>query len=113
MDRDSEVRMLVLNSMVDDFENLDQIIFPTVRSDGRLLGWEIERGEVVTHLAELVESGFVGAFRLASEPPHEIRLDRMPELQPDVDSKDIHFYPTAAGFQLHADWNPPSELLDE
>jgi hypothetical protein len=54
MDRSELVRLLVLCEICDDYENVDQIIFPGVARDAARCGLVIERSEVVNALAGLI-----------------------------------------------------------
>src|SRR5277367_1342570 len=51
------VRRLVLNSICDDFENVDQRILRDVAEAGAKRGLIVERWEVVQALAGLIEDG--------------------------------------------------------
>ena len=105
MDRDEFIRRLVLNEIVDDYENVDQIIEPVVVRFAAKLGWTIDRPEIVSRLTELVEGGFVKAFRLSPFPPHSTQLEGMPPL-PVEEYFETYFYPTVKGFDLHRSWDP-------
>lgn len=46
---------MVLREICDDYENIDQIIFPNVAKKCAKLGLRIDRAEIVTALGELIE----------------------------------------------------------
>lgn len=55
------VRMLVLNVMSDDYENLRVSIVAPVTQDGAACGLAIEKQEIVCALEELVDRGWAKA----------------------------------------------------
>jgi hypothetical protein len=57
MDRYELVRRLVLNSIFDDYENVDQVILRGVAEDGAKCGLTIERSEIVNALSGLIMDG--------------------------------------------------------
>ena len=100
MNRRELVRRLVLNSISDDFENVDQVILRDVAEDGVKCGLTIERSEVVQALAGLIEDGLAKAYLLSSRDPFSNPLQGMPAL--DVVETDFktYFY-TKKGQDLH------------
>jgi hypothetical protein len=52
MDRSEIVRRLILISISDDYENVDQVILRQVAKTGAKLGLAIERPEIVDRLAK-------------------------------------------------------------
>ncbi len=62
MIRSKFVRRLVLNSICDDFENVDQVILREVAEAGAKCGVTIERPEVVQALAGLIADGLEGVY---------------------------------------------------
>ena len=109
MDREQTVRLLVLNSICDDYENIDQIILPEVSRWGAQLGLTIERGELVRTLAWLVESGMAKAYILSEWEPHETELDGMPPMDEIEEDFHTYFHITDKGMKLHLE---PNEILD-
>jgi hypothetical protein len=64
---------MVLNEICDDYENVDQVIFSTVAKECAKLGWVIERSDIVSALAELIEGGLAKAYQLSgTEEPEEL-----------------------------------------
>ena len=102
MDRIELVRMLVLNEICDDYENVDQIILPRVAKDAAKCGLVIERSEIVNALAGLIQDGLAKAYLLSPFEPYATELQGMPAL--DVIEKDFetYFHATKKGidFQL-------------
>lgn len=98
MERSELLRRLVLNSMCDDFENIDQRILPSVRRDGAMLGLTISRSDVVETLTELINDGMAKAYLLDGSRKE---LPGMPPV--DAIEKDFttYFYPTKKGMDLH------------
>jgi hypothetical protein len=103
MERRELVRRLVLNSICDDFENIDQIILPTVREDGARLGLTIERTEVVDTLAGLVADGLAKAYLLSTpaDDPFSTEIPGMPPVDVPEENFETYFYPTRKGMDLH------------
>ena len=101
MNRQELVRRLVLNSISDDFENVDQVILRDVAQDGAKCGLTIERSEVVHALAGLVEDGLAKVYLLSGRDPFSNELQGMPTL--DLVEKDFrtYFYITKKGMDLH------------
>ena len=58
------LRRLVLNSVCDDFENVDQVILRDVATAAAKCGLRVERSEVVDTLASLIADGLVKAYIL-------------------------------------------------
>jgi aryl-alcohol dehydrogenase-like predicted oxidoreductase len=105
------IRRLVLNSIADDYENVDQAILHDVARDGGKLGVTIERSDVVRALAELIEQGLARAYLLSStEAPRE--LEGMPSLEQAEESFETYFYMTKKGRNFHrsdATWWPSND----
>jgi hypothetical protein len=68
MDRSEIVRRLILISISDDYENVDQVILRQVAKTGAKLGLAIGRPEIVDALAGLVADGLAKAYLF---PPRE------------------------------------------
>lgn len=106
MTRSEFVRLLVLDAICDDFENVDQCICPTLAETGGKCGLVIDRPEIVHALDELVRDGLAKAYDL-SGPARDGRdsfsgeIHGMPSL--DVVEEDFHtyFYITQKGNDLH------------
>ena len=104
MDRRELIRRLVLNSICDDFENVDQVILRDVTRDGSKFGLMIERSDIVDALKGLIEDGLAKAYLLSSitgRDPFAGELPGMPSL--DVVEKDFqtYFYITKKGMDFH------------
>ena len=114
--RDEIVRRLVLNSVCDDYENIDQVIFPDLAKEGTRLGWLIDRAEVVDALAGLVHDGLVQAYLLSSSSAGATKLPGMPPLITEVETTfKTYFYITPAGMDLYLSddaWWPFEEEED-
>ena len=82
MDRRELVRLLVLNEICDDLENVDQIILPHVAKGAAKCGLAVERSEVVDALAGLVKDGLAKAYDLTPpvRDPFSRELPGMPSL---------------------------------
>ena len=61
MNRSELIRRMVLNSICDDYENIDQVILRDVAQDAVKLGFTVERSEIVDALAGLIEDGLAKA----------------------------------------------------
>jgi hypothetical protein len=107
MTRSEFVRHLVLWSISDDYENVDQIILPDVARTGTKCGLTIERSEVVDALANLIADGLAEAYVL--DPFSGKReLPGMPPVDEMADFR-THFYITKKGMDLHLsdrEWFP-------
>ena len=104
MERRELVRRLVLNSICDDFENVDQVILRDVTRDGSKFGLTIQRSDMVDALKGLIEDGLAKAYLLSSTmgpDPFAGELPGMPAL--DVVEKDFqtYFYITKKGMDFH------------
>jgi hypothetical protein len=122
MTREEFVQRLIVDSMCDDFENVDQVILRDVAGVAADCGLTVDRAEVVQNLRVLVEAGLVKAYLLSTrEPPTE--LDGMPPLDTPEEDFTTYFYPTQKGLDWHesdgtwwpldedgvlrSDWKPP------
>jgi hypothetical protein len=100
MTRAEFVQRLILNSICDDFENVDQVILRDVADIGAKCGLTIERPEVVEGLRELVSAGLTRAYEL-SPWRDPLALDGMPPLG-DVEANfKTYFYVTKEGMDFH------------
>jgi hypothetical protein len=98
MTRSELIRRLVLNSICDDYENVDQIIFPGVLRDAARFGLTVTRPEILDALSELVADDLAKAWLLSTEPPSG--LEGMPPSDV-VDDEFTHFYNTKKGMEFH------------
>ncbi len=80
MTREEFVQRLIMNSMSDDFENVDRVIFRDVAGVAAARGLTVERPEVVQNLRELVEGELVHANDLSATTgdPFTAALDKAP-----------------------------------
>lgn len=124
MTRAEFVQRLILNSMCDDFENVDQVILRDVARVAAKCGLAVERPEVVQNLRALVEAGLVKAYELdpGIGDPFSGEVQGMPPLDAPEDNFRTFFYPTQRGMDWHkadqtwwplddddvlrSDWNP-------
>jgi hypothetical protein len=103
MTRPEFVQRLILNSMCDDFENLDQVILRDVAGVAAKCGLTVELPEVVENLRMLVEAGLAKAYDLSAttDNPFSGELQGMPPLDTPEDYFRTYFYPTQNGMELH------------
>jgi hypothetical protein len=109
MNRRELVRRLVLNAMSDDYENVDQVILPSVAEDGAKCGLIIGRSEVVQALAGLVEDGVAKAYLLSGTAPNVTELRAMPPIDIPEEHFKTYFYITKKGLDVHVSddtWYP-------
>ena len=99
MDRNELIQWMVLDEICDDYENVDQIILPTVARDCAKLGFVVERSHVVNALRELIEGGLARAYLLSGIRPEE--LPGMPSLDVVEEDFKTYFYVTPKGQELH------------
>lgn len=100
MDQREFIRLFVLNTICDDYENIDQIILPNALRDGARCGVAIDRGEVVEALAYLIENGFAKAYNLRREPG-SCELQGMRDVSEIEDDFETYFYITAKGLEFY------------
>jgi hypothetical protein len=99
--------------MCDDFENIDQIILPSVRRDGTELGLVIDRPEIVETVAELVNEGMAKAYLLVPGigDPFSGELPGMPPVDIIEEDFKTYFYATKKGIDFYVSdtsWMPAS-----
>ncbi len=100
MSRSELIRRMVLNAICDDYENVDQIILPSVAKDCAKLGFSVDKFDVAGALAELVKDGLAKAYLLSgSEAPKE--FEGMPSLEVVEENFKTYFYITKKGMDLH------------
>ncbi len=97
MRRNDLIRLMVLNAICDDYENVDQMILPYVEKDCAKLGLTMERSEIVNALSELVGGGLARAYPLPSSEP----LQGMPGLDAVEENFTTYFFITEKGMDLH------------
>lgn len=97
MDRSGLVRLMVLNEICDDYENVDQIIFPQVAKQAAKCGLTIERSEIVDALAKLIQDGLAKAYLLSPFEPFSTELEGMPPLDVIEQDFETYFYVTEKG----------------
>jgi hypothetical protein len=100
MDRTELVPRMVLNAICDDYENVDQVIFPQVAEDCAKLGLIVERSDIVAALAELVADGLATAYLLSSTGPSK-EVPGMPPMDVVEENFKTYFYVTPKGMSLH------------
>lgn len=100
MNRTDLIRRMVLNSICDDYENVDQVILPDVVRDSAKFGFTVERPEIVDALAGLIEDGLAKAYLLSSRGPEQ-ELHGMPPLDVVAENFKTYFYITKKGMDLH------------
>jgi hypothetical protein len=106
-DRHEIIRRMVLNSICDDFENVDQVILRDTAAWGPKLGLTVTRPDVVRALTSLVADGMAKAYLLShSQDP----LDAMPDISEPEERFETYFFITPKGMEVHrADENWPYE----
>ncbi len=62
-----------MDEICDDYENVDQVILPSVARDCAKLGFVVERSHILNALGELIESGLANAYLLSGRKPEELR----------------------------------------
>jgi|HubBroStandDraft_6_1064221.scaffolds.fasta_scaffold86449_2 hypothetical protein len=103
MERRELIRRLVLNSICDVFENVDQIILRDVTRDGSKFGLTIERTDIVDALKGLIEDGLAKAYLLRGTGPDPFagELPGMPPLDVVEEDFQTYFYITKKGMDFH------------
>ena len=98
MTRAEFLRLMVLNEICDDFENVDQIILPNVAQQANKLGLVVERADIVEALRGLVGDGLAKAYDLSNcRGPFSGELDGMPSLELVEEDFRTYFYATEKG----------------
>jgi hypothetical protein len=104
MDRKDVILRVALNSMADDYENVDQVILRHVARDTAEYGWTIQRAEIVEALTALVGDGLAKAYILSAVEP-VVELEAMPPLDVVEEYFKTYFYITKKGIELLHDAN--------
>jgi hypothetical protein len=126
MKRTEFLQRLVLSTICDDFENVDQVILRDVAEQGAKCGFAIQRFDVVEALRGLVNAGLAKAYDLSASVPDPFagELPGMPPLDDIEQYFRTYFYVTQKGMDFHKadgtwwpfddegslrpDWNPPA-----
>jgi hypothetical protein len=95
------VRRLVLNSICDDGENVDQIILQDVKRDSDKTGVTIDRAEVIDALAQLVAGGLAEAWLLSQWPGKSVKVQGMPPMDVIEENFKTYFFITEKGRKAH------------
>jgi hypothetical protein len=101
VDRREFIRLFVLGTIGDDYENIDQIILPNALRDGARCGVTINRGEIVEALAGLIENGFAKAYMLWGKEPFSREIVGMPDVSEIEEDFETYFYITDKGLEFH------------
>jgi hypothetical protein len=100
MNRREMVRRLVLDTICDDYENVDQVILREVAEWGTRCGLTIGRSEVVDALAGLIADGLAKAYELSALKPFSKELPGMPPLDGVEEDFRTYFLATEKGMDL-------------
>ncbi len=100
MNRSELVRLLVLDAISDDYENVDQVILRYVSEDCAKCGLTIERSEIGDALAGLIQDGLAKAYLLSGVEPFSTELDGMPPIDLIEENFRTYFYITKKGMDL-------------
>ena len=103
MNRDELVRLLVLDSIADDYENVDQIILGEVGEQLAKMGMTIKRQEIVNALGGLIQDGLAKAYLLSAREPYSTELQGMPSLEVVEEDFQTYFYITKKGVDVLLD----------
>jgi hypothetical protein len=95
--RDELIRRLVLDEICNDYENVDQIILPSVAREAAGLGVTVARVDVVHAMTSLIASGLARAYLLASKEPFVVPLEGMPPVDAIEAAYRTYFYATDDG----------------
>jgi len=114
VERNELIRRIVLNEICDDYENIDQTIWPEAAKICEKCGFAVTRAEIVRALAELVKDGLAKAYRLSLSPGETRELEGMPLVGAVEEEGDweIYFLSTLKGTELQlsdGSWWPLSE----
>jgi hypothetical protein len=100
MNRGELVRLLVLNAISDDYENVDQVILRYVVEQLAKLGMAIERSEIVIALGGLIQDGLAKAYLLSGTEPYSTEFRGMPPLDVVEENFKTYFNITKKGRDL-------------
>ena len=116
MERRELIRWLVLNSICDDFENVDQTILPDVTCVSAQFRLTIERCDIVEALKGLVDDGLAKAYSLSATMgpnPFAGELPDMPSLDVVEEDFQTYFFATKKGIDALLADDPLAEPYDE
>ena len=113
MNRSELVRRLVLRSISDDYENVDQVILRQVAEGGAKCGLTIDRPEIVNALTGLIEDGLAKAYVLSCWEPCSTELQGMPVIDVVEENFKTYFYITKKGIDLYLSGDASWPLDDE
>ncbi len=113
MNRSELIRLIVLNEICDDYENVDQRILPGAVKEGAECGLTIERSDVVSALAGLIEDGLAKAYLLSPREPYTTELQGIPSLDLIEEDFKTYFYITKKGMALHLSCDGPWPHLEQ
>ncbi len=111
MTRSEFVRRLVLRSICEFGENVDQCILPDLVVDGAKCGLTIDRAEIVDTLAGLIEDGLARASFLSPWEP-ETEIQGMPPMDIVEVFFKTYFLITDKGMDLYLS-NRASDPFDD
>jgi hypothetical protein len=116
--------VFILNTISEDFENVDQVILGHAAEQAAKCGLTIQRSDVVEALRGLVDAGLAKPYDLSASSRDPF-AGELPEMSPlDVVEEDFrtYFYVTKKGMEFHEagcawwpfdgegelrpDWNP-------
>ena len=102
MTRAEFIRRLVLETICDDFENVDQVILRYVVDIGAKCGVVIRRADVLEALRVLVEAGLAKPYdlRAARGDPFSGEIQGMPPLDIAEEEYKTYFYVTKKGMEF-------------
>jgi len=103
MNQTEFLQRLVLNTICDDFENIDQIIWPVVAEQSAKCGLTIGRSDVVDALRVLIAAGLAKAYHLSPSLPDPFSgvLHGMPPVDIIEENFTTYFFITKAGMEFH------------
>ena len=101
MDRREFVRLFVLSTICDDYENIDQIILPNALRDGARCSLRIDRVEVIEALGRLIEDGLAKAYILSGKEPFSREIVGMPDVSEIEEDFETYFLVTDKGMEFH------------
>jgi hypothetical protein len=98
MEREDLIRRLVLDSICDDYENIDQVILAAVARDGAKCGFDVRRADIVGALRSLVAEGYARAYNL---PTSMEAIPAMPDVDVPEEYFSTYFLASAEGLKFH------------
>jgi len=103
MNRMELLQRLVLDTISDDFENVDQVILREVAEQGARYGLTVDRFDIVEALRALVEGGLAKAYDLfpGIQDPFSGELPGMPPLEAVEEDFRTYFYITEKGMDFN------------